>query len=261
MRRGVGARLVARGGGRGRRRERAHRRQVGATVSPRGTCLGFSIAPQRHGGARRAPRPRASTRSARCVCCGSPQRRSRVALDGALDGLTLAQADRSRQAFPTLATRAAPATSALGPAISHLDIKKLGRFQRAQARAPPATTPARHPDHRRRARPRPRWLGLPARLRRRRHPARYVDLFVGAARARRSAGACLFSKGSNQGSTRPCCRLCHVAVTRFRATVLLWGLLDPVAARCQGAGDSPARRLVLQRRHRRQLRQPPGCCS
>ena len=60
------------------------------------------------------------------------------------------------------------------------------------------------------------------------------------------------ANGSNQGWTRPCCGLCHVAVTRFRATVLT----SPSPGRSSQDGASRGGRirlpdgLVLQRRDR-----------
>ena len=99
--------LVAHGGGRGRRSERAHGLEVAARVPRRGraglarSLLGAAARPAPH----RRGAGRGDRRAAAVADDGGGDRR--VPGDGALDGLGGADADRARQALAAGAARAA----------------------------------------------------------------------------------------------------------------------------------------------------------
>ena len=173
--------MVAGGGGRGRRRERADGWQVGAAVPSEGLG-GFAIGRRRRGGGRDGPGGAGR---------GDPQA-AHVAADGGRDRgavlMALAKVSRwlkriglgkrSRLEPPEPANRYQRARPG---ELVHVDIKKLGRFP-GRASASLATSADALADHRGRQRPRRGRLGLRPRLRRRRDQAR---LRRGAARRAR----------------------------------------------------------------------------
>ena len=155
--------LDACGGGRGRRRERAHGLEVAAPLPASRVSRACSIVARRRVGA--AADARGASRGDRRVAPVADDRGGdrRDAGDAALDGVGDLDPDRARQALAAGAARAA----------EPLREEAAGRARPRRRQEARPDRPTRPPRHRRPAHPQPRdRLGVRARLRRRRDPAR-----------------------------------------------------------------------------------------